>query len=45
MAALETIREALREAGPEPPPSKLVIRHDHFERALGTPAFKLRAER
>jgi transitional endoplasmic reticulum ATPase len=34
MAALETIREALREAGPEPPPEKLVIRHDHLARAL-----------
>jgi transitional endoplasmic reticulum ATPase len=45
MAALEAIREALNEAGPEPPPSKLVIRHDHIQRALGTPAFKLRAER
>ncbi|MFH0982018.1 MAG: CDC48 family AAA ATPase [Planctomycetota bacterium] len=33
LAALETIREALREAGPEPPPEKLVLRHDHLERA------------
>ena len=40
MAALETIREALREAGPEPPPEKLVIRHDHLERALSTRTLK-----
>jgi transitional endoplasmic reticulum ATPase len=33
LAALETIREALRDTD-EPPPEKLVIRQDHLERAL-----------
>lgn len=40
MAALETIREALREAGPEPPPDTLVIRRDHIERALDARVLK-----
>ncbi len=34
LAALEAIRDVLRDAGPEPPPEKLVVRQEHLARAL-----------